>query len=64
MKDGNEPQNDSAATKPQQQTGEQHGSIKRAGLSDRNSPEPATPRGAETGGGVGGAGPHRGGRHC
>ena len=49
--------------KPQQQTDEQYGSIKSSGLSDRNSPEPATPRGAETGAGVGGAGPHRGGRH-
>ena len=63
MKDGNQPKGANSAMKPQQQTGEQYGSIKSSGLSDRNSPEPATPRGAETGGGVGGAGPHRGGRH-
>lgn len=49
--------------KPQNQTDESFGSVKGEQLNDRNSPEIDNPRGAETGGGVGGGGPHRPGRH-
>jgi hypothetical protein len=42
---------------------ESHGSIKGSQLTGRNDPEINNSRGAETGGGVGGAGPHRPGRH-
>ncbi len=49
--------------RPEAQTDESHGRIKGQQLNDRNDPEIDSPRGAETGGGVGGGGPHRPGRH-
>ena len=48
---------------PQAQADESHGSVKGSQLTGRNDPEINNSRGAETGGGVGGAGPHRPGRH-
>lgn len=36
MKDGNEPQQDPSARKPQQQTDERHGSIKRGQMNDQS----------------------------
>lgn len=48
MKDGNEPQDAGAAKKPQQQTGEEHGSIKgRQRGEDDFKGKSDTPRGAE-----------------
>lgn len=48
MKDGNEPQNASDGAKPQQQTGEEHGSIKgRQRGEDDFHGKSDTPRGAE-----------------
>lgn len=49
--------------RPQAQANESHGSLKGPQLSARNDPEINNSRGAETGGGLGGAGPHRPGRH-
>ncbi len=49
MKDGNEPHGDGAAKKPQQQTEEECGTIKRSQLDDRNAGERAdVARGSET----------------
>lgn len=48
---------------PKAQANESHGAVKGAQLSGRNDPEINNSRGAETGGGMGGAGPHRPGRH-
>jgi hypothetical protein len=48
---------------PKAQADESHGSVKGQQLTGRNDPEINNSRGAETAGGVGGAGPHRPGRH-
>jgi hypothetical protein len=48
MQDGNAPRN-AAKNKPQQQTGEEFGSIRRGQLDDRSMPERSdTARGSET----------------
>lgn len=49
--------------RPEAQTDESHGALKGRQLTGRNDPEINNPRGAETGGGVGGEGAHRPGRH-
>lgn len=41
MKDGNEPKQATTRMKPQQQTGERHGSVKKGQLNDRSMPERA-----------------------
>jgi hypothetical protein len=48
--------------RPEAQVDEAHGAIKGEQLNGRNDPEINNARGAETGGGVGGGGPHRPGR--
>ena len=48
MKDGNEPKQSATGMKPQQQTGERHGSIKRGQLNAHTMPERAdVARGSE-----------------
>ena len=48
MKDGNEPKQDPTARKPQQQTDERHGSIKRGQVNDQSDHERAdVARGSE-----------------
>ena len=48
---------------PKAQADESHGSLKGQQLTGRNDPEINNSRGAETGGGMGGEGVHRPGRH-
>ena len=48
MKDGNEPKSANPATKPQQQEGEEFGSIKHRQIDEANHPNRSdTPRGSE-----------------